>query len=56
MASITVPSDKLDKVLLDVEVLIEDVASLMNQDEIAFPTIPSIGVLPFVPDTWGKGV
>ena len=35
MASISVPVDKLNKVLMDVEVLIGDVALLMNQDEIA---------------------
>ena len=35
MASISVPVDKLDKVLMDVEVLIGDVALLINQDEIA---------------------
>ena len=35
MASISVPVDKLNKVLMDVEVLIGDVALLMDQDEIA---------------------
>jgi len=34
MASISVPVDKLNKVLMDVEVLIGDVALLINQDEI----------------------
>ena len=35
MEQILVSPEKLNKVLMDVEVLIEDVASLMNQDEIA---------------------
>ncbi|MBS3066351.1 hypothetical protein J4205_00875 [Candidatus Pacearchaeota archaeon] len=35
MASISVPVDKLNKVLMDVEVLIGDVALLINQDETA---------------------
>jgi len=34
MTSITLPKDKLNKVLLDVEVLVEDVALLLNQDEV----------------------
>ncbi len=35
MALITISEDKLQKVLMDVEILIEDVASLVDQDEIA---------------------
>jgi len=35
MKLINIPKDTLNKVLVDVEVLIEDVASLLNQDEIA---------------------
>ena len=50
MVSITVQVDKLNKVLLDVEVLVEDVASLLNQDEVAKKRLgeikkdPSIGL------------
>ena len=35
MKLINIPKDTLNKVLVDVEILIEDVASLLNQDEIA---------------------
>ena len=35
MKLINIPKDTLNKVLVDVEVLIGDVASLLNQDEIA---------------------
>ena len=35
MALITISEDKLQKVLMDVEILIEDVVSLVDQDEIA---------------------
>ena len=35
MATITISEEKLDKVLADVETLIEDVSSLLDQDEIA---------------------
>ena len=35
MTQITVSQDKLNKVLTDVEVLIEDVSSLINQNTIA---------------------
>lgn len=35
MADITVPKEKFDKVLADVENLIDDVASLLDQDDIA---------------------
>ena len=35
MKLINIPKDTLNKVLIDVEILIEDVASLLNQDEIA---------------------
>lgn len=50
MTSISIPADKLNKVLFDVEVLIEEVASLLNQDEIAkkrladIKTNPSLGI------------
>jgi hypothetical protein len=49
MKSITVRSDKLNRVLADVEVLVEDVADLFEQDEIAIKRLaeikknPSIG-------------
>ena len=33
MTTITIPQEKLDKVLTDVEILIEDVSSLFNQDK-----------------------
>ncbi|MEK6879573.1 MAG: hypothetical protein AABY22_08200 [Nanoarchaeota archaeon] len=35
MAPISVPADQFDKILADVEILVEDVALLLNQDEIA---------------------
>lgn len=35
MSSIIVSKDKLDKVLIDVEVLINDVSTLLDVDEIA---------------------
>lgn len=35
MANITISEEKLNKVLADVENLIEDVSSLLDQDEIA---------------------
>ncbi|MBI2660604.1 hypothetical protein HYX07_05570 [Candidatus Woesearchaeota archaeon] len=49
MATITVSEEKFNKVLADVEALIEDVSSLFDQDEIAKKRIaeiksnPSIG-------------
>ena len=49
MANITISEEKLNKVLADVENLIEDVSSLLDQDEIAkkrmaeIKTNPSIG-------------
>ena len=49
MATITIPEEKFNKVLSDVENLIEDVADLFDQDEIAkkriadIKTNPSIG-------------
>ena len=50
MASINISEDKLNKVLADVEVLIEDMALLLNQDEITKKRLkdikndPSIGI------------
>ena len=35
MANITISEEKFNKVLADVEVLIEDVSALLDQDEIA---------------------
>jgi len=35
MATVSVSEDKLNKVLADMENLVEDVASLLDQDEIA---------------------
>ncbi|MBI5392481.1 hypothetical protein HZA96_01305 [Candidatus Woesearchaeota archaeon] len=35
MKQITISEDKLNKILLDMETLIDDVASLVDQDEIA---------------------
>ena len=49
MTTITIPKEKLDKVLTDVEILIEDVSSLLNQDKIVKQRLaeiksnPSIG-------------
>tara|TARA_Y100000310_G_scaffold338992_1_gene430245 strand:+ start:12692 stop:12895 length:204 start_codon:yes stop_codon:yes gene_type:complete len=49
MSTINISEEKLNKVLADVETLIEDVASLVDQDEIAKKRIkdiksnPSIG-------------
>jgi len=49
MTTITIPQEKLDKVLTDVEILIEDVSSLFNQDKIVKQRLaeiksnPSIG-------------
>ncbi|MBI2451953.1 hypothetical protein HYV50_02635 [Candidatus Pacearchaeota archaeon] len=48
MALITIPADKLNKVLFDVEVLIEDVASLLNQDEIAKKRLVDIKTNPSI--------
>ena len=42
MATITVSEEKLNKVLADVETLIEDVSSLVDQDEIARKRIDEI--------------
>ena len=42
MANITVPEEKFNKVLEDVENLIEDVANLFDQDEIAKKRIKDI--------------
>ena len=35
MGTIAIPEEKLNKVLADIELLIEDVASLFDQDDIA---------------------
>ncbi len=49
MASITIPEEKFNKVIADVENLIEDVADIFDQDEVAKKRIadieknPSIG-------------
>lgn len=48
MTSVIVPKDKLNKVLLDVEILIEDVASLLNQDEIAEKRLVDIKTNPSI--------
>tara|TARA_Y100000310_G_C20657702_1_gene802866 strand:- start:859 stop:1062 length:204 start_codon:yes stop_codon:yes gene_type:complete len=50
MPAVTISSEKLDKVLFDVETLIEDVASLIDQDKIAKDRLedikkdPSVGL------------
>ena len=50
MATITISEEKLNKVLADVETLLEDVSSLLDQDAIAKKRIseikanPSIGI------------
>ena len=46
MASIVISEAKLDKVLSDVEVLIEDVVSLISQDEIAKKRLAEIRANP----------
>lgn len=46
MAPITISQDKFNKVLQDVEVLIEDVASLYDQDEIAGKRLDEIKANP----------
>ncbi len=42
MTTITIPKEKLSRVLLDVEMLIKDVSSLLNQEEIAKERIADI--------------
>jgi hypothetical protein len=48
MATIAVSEDKLNKVLADVETLIEDVASLVNQDDVAKKRLNEIQVDPSI--------
>jgi len=48
MASITISEDKLNKVIEDVEVLIEDVVSLVDQDEIARKRLKDIKANPSI--------
>ncbi len=48
MTTITVSEEKFNKVLADVELLIEDVASLFDQDEIARKRIAEIEVDPSI--------
>ena len=48
MESVTFSEDKLNKVLVDVEILIEDVASLLDQDEIAKKRLVEIKANPSI--------
>ena len=48
MTTITVSEEKFNKVLADVELLIEDVSSLFDQDEIARKRIAEIKVNPSI--------
>ncbi len=48
METITLQKEQLDKVLTDVEVLIEDVASLIDQDEIVTKRIKDIEANPAI--------
>ncbi len=48
MATVTISEDKLQKVLHDVEVLIEDVASLVNQDKTANQRLAEIKANPSI--------
>ncbi len=48
MESVNFPKNELNKVLIDVEVLIEDVASLLNQDEIAKKRLTEIKANPSI--------
>ncbi len=48
MTSVIVPTDKLDKVLRDMEMLVEDVALLMNQEEVVKKRISDIKVNPSI--------
>ena len=46
MTTITIAEDKLQKVLEDVEILIEDVASLINQEKVAQARLAQIKANP----------
>lgn len=48
MATITISEEKFDKVLTDVETLIEDVAALFDQDEIAEKRLAEIKADPSI--------
>ena len=48
MATITISEEKFDKILADVELLIEDVSSLLNQDEIAKKRMQEIKTNPSI--------
>ncbi|MEK6868247.1 MAG: hypothetical protein AABX98_05500 [Nanoarchaeota archaeon] len=48
MALVTISEDKLQKVLHDVEVLIEDVASLVNQDKTAKQRLTEVKANPSI--------
>lgn len=48
MTNITISEEKLNKVLADVENLIEDVSSLLDQDEIAKKRMDEIKVNPSI--------
>lgn len=48
MANITLSEEKFNKVLADVETLIEDVSSLIDQDEIAKKRMAEAKALPSI--------
>lgn len=48
MVTVTIPEHKLHKVLEDVEVLIEDVASLLDQNKIAKARLAEIKANPSI--------
>ena len=48
MSTIAISSEKLDKVLGDVECLLEDVSSLLNQDEIVKKRLSEIKADPSI--------
>ena len=48
MGTITISEDKFDKVIADVETLIEDVTSLFDQDEIAKQRMKEIKANPSI--------